>query len=109
MYTLSFLLSFFSVWSLFSTASKVEYEKVNVSKYLSQNAMVARVAAVVLFLLSTIALCYVKGNAVGILFSFLVWMTLASIILLLVPFDKISWKHISIVALISLTLELVLI
>lgn len=106
MYTLAIILSFCSVWSLFSAANKVEFGKTNITLTLSKKTKVAKLLAMVSFLVSTILLWYLLGASVGILASSVIWMILASLVVLFAPFPKLKSFHLILLGLVLLAIEL---
>ncbi|MEM8999546.1 MAG: hypothetical protein AAGB24_04715 [Bacteroidota bacterium] len=105
MYTLAIVLCFGSVWALFSTANKVEFEKKGVTLSLSNNVLLAKGLSLILVLLSTLLLCNLLGIAVGILSNFVIWMIFGSAVALFAPFPKLRWVHLILIIVLFSVLE----
>ena len=95
MYTLAIFLSFCSIWSLFAAADKVEFAKTKMTLTLSKKTKVTKMVALVAFLGATGMLSYLLGPVVGILSSCVLWMILASLIVLFAPFPNLRFIHLS--------------
>ncbi|WP_103866196.1 hypothetical protein [Aquimarina sp. I32.4] len=106
MYSLAILTSFFSIWCLYALSEKVDFTKKNITLILSQNIRVAKVVALVFFLISTIVLCISLGTVTGLFCSLLIWTLLASAILLFAPFQKVKHVHVIFLGLLIISTEL---
>jgi hypothetical protein len=92
MILLALLLSLLSTFCLFGAARKVELEKSGLLAYLDQHARLSRWASLLLLLVSTSLFITALGIAKGIIVSLIVWTSLASLLLLLVPFVN-KWMN----------------
>ncbi len=106
MYSLSIIISFFSIWCLYSISEKVEYTKKGITLILSRNTRAAKIAALVFFLVSTILLSISLGQVSGIFTSLVVWITLASFTLLFTPFSKVKRLHLILIGTLIICIEL---
>lgn len=103
MYSLAIIFSFISIWCLFATSKKVEHTKTGITLLLANNTKVAKIASLVLFLVTIVLLSYCMGFVTGLLTSIVLWMFLASCIVLFAPFKL---ETIQIIAIISLIVGL---
>ncbi|MEL6916195.1 MAG: hypothetical protein AAFO99_00555 [Bacteroidota bacterium] len=108
MYTLAVILSFCSIWSLFSAANKVEFDKKNITLTFSKKTRVTKIVALVSFLGAMALLWYLLGAVVGILASTVIWMILASLVVLFAPFPKFRGVHLILIVALLLCIELLL-
>ncbi|MEM9142621.1 MAG: hypothetical protein AAGA86_06505 [Bacteroidota bacterium] len=108
MYTLVILLSFVSVWCLYAASKKVAFAKNNITLTLSRHPKAAKIAALVAFLGSTLLLIFLLGTAIGILASSIVWMIIASCVVLFAPFPKLKLGHLIFILALLLGTELLL-
>lgn len=106
MITLALVLSFLSVWGLLASANKVEFEKKGMTLLLSKNTRAAKAVALVSLLLSTIVLCFLFDITVGIISSMVVWMIIASLVVLSTPFPKLSYRFLMGMIVICIVFEL---
>ena len=86
MILLATLVSFISVVCLYGAAKKVELKKTGFLSRLEKHANFSRVASIVLLMVSTIFLTIALGIAKGIIYSVVIWTSIASLLLLFVPF-----------------------
>lgn len=105
MYSLAIILSFLSVWSIFSKTKKVEFIKKNFTLYLYNNKVIADLLALSSLLIATILLSINLGIVAGIFTEITIWMLLASGVLLFTPFQKITAKHLFLFCLLIISIE----
>jgi len=106
MYTIATLLCFASVWSLFSSAQKVEFEKRHLTLALAKNGKIAKGISVALYLGSTLLFCSLLGYGTGILGSIILWMIFASVVVLFAPFPTLRFVHLILMVGVLILLEL---
>ncbi|MEM6725424.1 MAG: hypothetical protein AAF598_15390 [Bacteroidota bacterium] len=73
--------------------------------YLAERVQLSRSLSALFFVLSTALLIFNTGPAVGVLNSFIVWMVLASLVLLFAPFPKIRLLHLVLLSGILILIE----
>ncbi|UII25716.1 hypothetical protein LVD15_20770 [Fulvivirga maritima] len=96
---------FLSIWCLYAISGKVEYVKTGLTLILSKNSRAATIGSLLLFAVSVVLLCLSYGLVAGIFSALVLWMTLASSIVLLAPAQRIKWFHIVIFLMATGTLE----
>ena len=111
MITLAILLSFCSVWCLYSVSERVEFAKSNriALQLLRKNTKVAKGASLAFFMTATIVLCSLLNSTIGIISSLLIWMTLSSGITLFAPFPKFKAKQLVLLFLLLLAVEFLIV
>lgn len=86
MLLLATLLSIASVICLYGAVKKVELNKKGMLLKLEMYPKLSSVASLVLLSISTILLSVTTGIAKGMIYSVLLWITIASLLLLFAPF-----------------------
>ena len=97
-YSLSIISSFLSVFILYAVAEKTAYQPtgtilIKVADALAVYVLKGKILSFILFLLSTILLIDGMGLASGIFGSMVLWILLASAVLLFAPFQKLKAMH----------------
>ena len=113
MYSLSIISSFLSIFILYVGAEKTEYQPkettlIKVIDVLTVHGLKGKIASCMLFLFSTILLINEMGFASGIYGSMVLWILLASTIVLFAPFQKLKAFHLLSLGVLMLILELLL-
>ncbi|WP_159090838.1 hypothetical protein [Aquimarina aquimarini] len=105
MYSLAIVTSFLSVWCLYAISERVDFVKKNITLVLSKNTKATQIVALVFFFASTFVLCFSLGLVTGIFSSLLIWMTLASSVLLFAPFPKLKYTHLILLGVLIIIIE----
>ncbi|GEM_PF-3498066 len=108
MYTLAFCLSLISIYCLYALSDRVEMEKKGIMLYLNTRKTLTLLLAVSAFLFSSIIFISRVGLGVGIFTNLSLWMVLACLTVLFLPFKVIRWPHLVAGTLIFLCIEIFL-
>lgn len=108
MYSLAFCLSFLSVYCLYAISDRVEIEKTGVMLLLQKNKMLSLLLSGSAFLFSTFIFVAKVSLGVGVFASLSLWMVLACLVVLFMPFKIIKWMHIVLTILVSFSTELIM-
>ncbi|MEL6483292.1 MAG: hypothetical protein AAFU57_13620 [Bacteroidota bacterium] len=95
MYTFATCTSFLSVFCLYSLSDRVEHQKGNAMLWLAERKKVALMLSGLLCLSGTLILCHYTSLVIGLLAGMFIWLTMASLFLLLRPFNKINFIHVA--------------
>lgn len=106
MITIALCLSFISIYCLYAVSDRVEIEKKGIMLFFKNKQVLAVVIAGLTFLVSTIIFTYKFGLGVGIFTSLSLWMVLASLIILFLPFQVIKWPHLALAFLVVAIIEM---
>lgn len=93
MYSLSILLSFLSIFSLYAIAQKTEIQKSGLTLLLNQQRIVSQCIAIFSGIASIGLLMYLEGGMIGFFTGITLWMLTASLMLMIRPFRSVKWGH----------------
>ena len=95
MFTLAICLCFLSVFGLYTQSKKVETEPKGFMLFLKTRKVLARAISGSALFVSTVLFIGQMGFAVGIFTEMLMWMLLACLLVLFMPFGKVTWGHLA--------------
>lgn len=106
MISIALCLSFVSIFCLYAASDKVEWEKRGIMLFLRNKKALSLLLAGLTFLISTLIFISRVELGVGIFISLSLWMTLASLATLFLPFNIIKWQHLAAGILVAFAIEI---
>lgn len=108
MQSLAIILLFGSAWCVYSKSAKVEFTKKGWTLWLSNHPRFALGVALAAYSAGTFLLTQSLGVVAGVLAGLVIWMIVASLVLLFAPFQKLKALHLGLIISLLLALEMML-